>query len=358
MSAVVFNEKYTHSEDLNKLVEKISEINIENDAIKTQQKLSSFLKKMGLDVKCSFPANERGDGSKKGKINIIAYGLDKPLGICIDNKSYRKRSIDKLNSIPNIYRLLVVRNGTVKPLKDGIHVGMSLDIKQSNKKKGIYTITNLIKNKVYVGSSIDLDSRLNNHKYQLFNNQHSNKSLQSDWNTFGDTNFSFDIIKLIKSELELPQEEKLLIEKIKIASSVYNISDPMEETHIGRFTKSKSKSKGFHNYSKEQIIEYFNQNFLDKMEILHEHVPKRKFYSKEKLDKWIIDNITDNDITNDYRLQDFLKSWYNKNKFYVLEVRIWKSVFRRLYKINIDEYKYILVTQETQTELYNAKYRK
>jgi group I intron endonuclease len=358
MKEILFNQKEKMSEDFSKLVESIGNIKIEDDMIKTQQKLSTFLKKMGYETKCSFPANDRGDGSKKGQINIIAYGLDKPIGICIDNKWHRKRSIAKLNSIQNIYRLLIVRNGNVKPLKEGIHAAVSLDIKDDKKKIGIYTITNLINEKVYVGSSIDLDSRLSNHKSKLYNNTHSNNKLQTDWNKFGDKNFSFKVIKLLNSETELPNEEKLLIDKGINTSGVYNISDPLEETHKGRFAKGKSKSIGFHKYSKEQIIGYFNQKFSDKILILHENIDNRKFYSKEKLDKWFIDNIDDTDIVNDYRIYDFLKSWYNKNRFSVLETRIWKSVFRRLYKINIDEPEYILVTQEIQSELYNAKYKK
>lgn len=356
MSEVIFNQNEELSEEFVKLIENLREIKIDDDSVKVQKKLVQTLNKMGFEVKCNFPANERGDG-RKGKIHLIAYGLDKPVGICIDNKSYRKSSIIKLNSIPDIYRMLIVRNGSVKPLKDSICVGLSLDIKESKKRKGIYTIINKMNKKVYIGSSIDLDKRFSTHKNQLNNNFHYNVGLQNDWNKFGEENFRFEIVKLIDSDVELPKEEKLLIDKTKEVTCVYNVSDPLEEAHRNRFEKGRKKTKGFHKYSKQQIIHCLNDNFADKIKILHEHISERKFYSKEKLDEWFMDNITDENVLKDYRLKDFLKAWYNKNGFSVLEVRKWKSTFEKLYKISIKDYEYILVTPKTSSELYESKYK-
>ena len=356
MLNVIFNQNEIKNDELIRLIEDIKDIKIEDNMIKAQQKLSWVIKKLGYEVKCSFPANDRGDG-KKGRINIMIYGLDKPVGICIDNKSYRKRSITKLNSVSEIYRILIVRSGNLKHLREGVHAAISLDIKGNDKKKGIYTITNLKNNKVYVGSSVNLGSRLNDHKHKLINNEHANIYLQNDWNKYGEDNFEFKIIKLVEMETDLPKEEKSLIDISKQEFGVYNISDPLEETHRGRFKKEKVKSKGSSKYSKQQVLDYMNENFSDKIQILHKHIPERKFFSKEKLDDWFRDNIKDQDIVNDINFLQFLKKWYNKNKFNIIETRIWKTAFKRLYGMNIEDYKYILVTSETLTELYETKYR-
>ena len=56
---------------------------------------------------------------------------------------------------------------------------------------GIY----IIDNKVYVGSSIDIDKRLYNHKYMLNKNGHDNNYLQNAFNKYGVLNFIFDTIE-------------------------------------------------------------------------------------------------------------------------------------------------------------------
>lgn len=61
-------------------------------------------------------------------------------------------------------------------------------------KSGVYAITNLINHKVYIGSSINTDVRIKDHKSQLKRNIHTNKRLQSDWNEFGEQNFKFEIL--------------------------------------------------------------------------------------------------------------------------------------------------------------------
>lgn len=354
MSDVLLNQMEMENERLTQVIDEIKDIKIDDDAIKTQQKLSQMLKKLGYEVKCNFPANDRGDG-KKGKISIMVYGLDKPIGICIDNKHCRKKSITKLNSIPSIYRIIIFRNGIIKYLKEGITAIISLDIKGHDRKMGIYKITNLMNNRIYIGSSVDLIKRINDHKTKLNNNIHTNKGFQNDWNKYGEDNFSFEIVKIIDSEIKLPHEEKALIEYHK--PNVYNISDPMEETHRGRFKVEKVKSEGTCKYSRQQAIDYLNENFSDKMKILHEHIGERIFFSKEQLDKWFLDNIKDHDLVSDRNIEQFLKKWYNKNGFTVLEARIWKSVFKKVYNKDIGKYKYILVTPETSIKLYETKYR-
>ena len=59
---------------------------------------------------------------------------------------------------------------------------------------GIYTITNSINGKIYVGYSKNIKSRLYKHKYELRNNTHKNIYLQNAYNLNGENFFKFEIL--------------------------------------------------------------------------------------------------------------------------------------------------------------------
>lgn len=63
--------------------------------------------------------------------------------------------------------------------------------------KGIYKIT--CKNKVYIGQSINLKSRIRNHKYHLRKNTHVNKYLQRSYNLYKKL-FKFEIIECVLTD--------------------------------------------------------------------------------------------------------------------------------------------------------------
>jgi group I intron endonuclease len=66
---------------------------------------------------------------------------------------------------------------------------------------GIYTITNLQNNKIYVGSTLSkFNKRFNQHKHLLRNNKHPNIYLQNSWNKYGESCFRFEIL-----DFELPE---------------------------------------------------------------------------------------------------------------------------------------------------------
>ena len=61
---------------------------------------------------------------------------------------------------------------------------------------GVYTITNLINGKMYVGStSKKFNLRWNDHKSQLRKNTHDNKYLQNSFNKHGIDNFKFEVLE-------------------------------------------------------------------------------------------------------------------------------------------------------------------
>ena len=53
------------------------------------------------------------------------------------------------------------------------------------KKSGIYQIRNLVNGKIYVGSSVNLETRKTPHYWELENNRHNNQHLQRAYNKYG-----------------------------------------------------------------------------------------------------------------------------------------------------------------------------
>lgn len=73
---------------------------------------------------------------------------------------------------------------------------------------GIYCIKNKINNKLYVGSSSNLQSRKNFHFNSLKDNKHHSKKLQRAYNKYGINNFNYTILENCeKNNLEILEKE-------------------------------------------------------------------------------------------------------------------------------------------------------
>lgn len=90
--------------------------------------------------------------------------------------------------------------------------------------QGIYSITNKVNGKRYIGLSTNIKRRIASHKYQLKYNRHENFKLQRAWNKYGEESFKFDVlVECINSE-NLAQVEMDLIEKYDSFRNGYNCS--------------------------------------------------------------------------------------------------------------------------------------
>lgn len=86
---------------------------------------------------------------------------------------------------------------------------------------GIYTITNLINGKIYVGSTtLSFNRRKNDHFSYLKRNKHSNKHLQFAYNKYGESNFKFEILEECSPEYCLSQEQ-YWINMLNVCSEKY-----------------------------------------------------------------------------------------------------------------------------------------
>ena len=78
---------------------------------------------------------------------------------------------------------------------------------------GIYKIENLKNGKIYIGSSVNLESREYKHFWMLERNNHDNEYLQNSYNKYGKDSFKFEIIEEC--------DESLLIEKENYYIDIY-----------------------------------------------------------------------------------------------------------------------------------------
>jgi len=79
------------------------------------------------------------------------------------------------------------------------------EYKQKKFKVGVFQVRNTVNNKIFVGSSVNLDAIWNRIKAELRFEGHRNLLLQKEWMEFGEHNFSFEIL----SEIEQTDNEKL-----------------------------------------------------------------------------------------------------------------------------------------------------
>ena len=80
---------------------------------------------------------------------------------------------------------------------------------------GIYKIINIINNKIYIGSSVNLYKRKKEHFNKLKKNIHKNIHLQSSYNKYGEENFIFEIIEYIEDKYLLIGREQYWINEFK-----------------------------------------------------------------------------------------------------------------------------------------------
>lgn len=83
---------------------------------------------------------------------------------------------------------------------------------------GMYRIRNLMSGMSYLDVNNNLDAIWNRHRTQLKFGTHRNSVLQQDWDTYGESNFVFEILEEIDTE-DLTAEQ--ISTELKILLSLY-----------------------------------------------------------------------------------------------------------------------------------------
>ena len=112
---------------------------------------------------------------------------------------------------------------------------------------GIYKIKNRITHKVYIGESVDIKRRWNQHKNDLRHGKHHSERLQRDWDKYGERAFKFKVVERFWfTKHANPNKLKIaLLMREGFWIDVYNsIYDYNNEDSIGDLKKFADLGKG------------------------------------------------------------------------------------------------------------------
>ncbi|HEX8367789.1 MAG TPA: GIY-YIG nuclease family protein [Pyrinomonadaceae bacterium] len=127
------------------------------------------------------------------------------------------------------------------------------EYKETLRPMGVYQIRNLVSERVFVGSSLNLDGIFNRYEFQLKMNGHPNKSLQADWNEFGGDKFAFEVLEEVfprensgydyKSDLAVLED--LWLEKLEpYGEKGYNERKKTSEERLRTMAANRLKNNG------------------------------------------------------------------------------------------------------------------
>ena len=91
---------------------------------------------------------------------------------------------------------------------------------------GIYKIENKVNGKVYVGQSVNIETRWKNHRCELNRGTHYNDYLQRSWNKYGADNFDFSVIEECE-QCELNDKEIYWIDLYHSCESEYGYNSQL-----------------------------------------------------------------------------------------------------------------------------------
>lgn len=95
--------------------------------------------------------------------------------------------------------------------------------KQMKTEMGIIIVQNKINNKYILIPTQNLKSMINRVRFQLSSGGHPNWELQKEWNEFGEVNFNFEILEVLKydkDESKTDYSEELSIMEIMWAEKL------------------------------------------------------------------------------------------------------------------------------------------
>jgi group I intron endonuclease len=129
-------------------------------------------------------------------------------------------------------------------------------------KSGIYKILNLLTGDFYIGSTVNFNIRKYNHYKDLRKNLHYNSHLQNAWNKYGEENFKFEIVEIVKEKKQLIIKEQYYLD---IYNPNYNICKIAGNT-LGRIcseeTKNKIRSKHVGKKASSEFKEKARENMI------------------------------------------------------------------------------------------------
>lgn len=104
---------------------------------------------------------------------------------------------------------------------------------------GVYEIRNIKNGHCYIGSSVSIKSRWNEHRRKLRENKHHNKHLQNAWNKYGENIFVFHIIETCERQETIEREQYYL----DTLNPEYNIAISASAPTLGMKVSEETRRK-------------------------------------------------------------------------------------------------------------------
>lgn len=109
-------------------------------------------------------------------------------------------------------------------------------------QSGIYRIVNSASNTTYIGSSVNVDTRLLKHKRMLINSKHTNAHLQCAWNKYEQGSFTFEPLVSCDRELLARKEQSFIDAYTEHGMSLYNLI-PSAKSRVGFVVSCETRAK-------------------------------------------------------------------------------------------------------------------
>lgn len=114
-------------------------------------------------------------------------------------------------------------------------------IENTNSESGIYCIYNIVSGKQYIGSAVNFNQRMYNHKSRLNKGKHHNMHMQSAWMKYGNDSFIFLIIEYCSIE-NLIIREQFWLDQFDFNKQLYNAC-PVAGSHLGCKRSEETRKK-------------------------------------------------------------------------------------------------------------------
>ena len=109
---------------------------------------------------------------------------------------------------------------------------------------GIYSVTNIVTCKAYIGSTQDFNQRWIEHRSELQRNVHGNSHLQHSWNKYGESAFEFGILEYLDNLDELVKAEQFWMDVYREeGKELYNFGLAADNPMRGRKHTEETKHK-------------------------------------------------------------------------------------------------------------------
>lgn len=109
---------------------------------------------------------------------------------------------------------------------------------------GIYTITNTISRKTYIGSTNNFECRWSSHRYALRRGTHDNPHLQRSWDKHGEKAFEFGVLEYLDNLDELVKAEQFWMDIYQEEGrELYNIGRCVDNPMRGLENNAEARRK-------------------------------------------------------------------------------------------------------------------